>query len=457
MAEVTTTPIAVSYRDEGFLNAGISASATTITVSPIYKYPSGVKTKQGWNTTGGYAEISLGAITEVISFGAAAVDGTTKVTTLTDVRRGISQTGTTATFSAGTGRQWGKGARIRVIDFSNYIHQTAFKDKANTFTEDQTIENSNKVIFGGSSAYIWTENSGTDLKFKDANNSERTLTQLSSLSGSNDKFKISSDDTTENYAASKLTGGDGITVTETNGGSNETLDFDIDLASDPGLEFSSGALRAKIGSRGIVRDANGLDLPSAGSSGNVLVSNGSVWAAAVVPASRLIGSQTATQAGDTIGNTGTATDFASSVTIPAGSLATGDIIEIYASGYISTAAANTACAFTYKLGSTAVVISNERTLQASMSNFVWEMKILITVRSAGASGTLMASGKMLFNTDDGVTPSHIALATDFTGAPDPISSFDTTGALACIPRVDWTTADGSNTITMQQHYIILHS
>lgn len=152
MAEVTSTPIAVAYRDEGFLNAGISASATTVTVAAIYKYPSGVKTKQGLNSTSGYAEISLGGITEVISFGAASVDGTTKVTTLTDVRRGLSQTGTSASFAAGTGRTWAKGARIRVIDFSNYLHNTAFKDKANTFEQAQTF--SAPVVVSGTSSYV---------------------------------------------------------------------------------------------------------------------------------------------------------------------------------------------------------------------------------------------------------------------------------------------------------------
>lgn len=259
MAEVTSSPTAVSYRDEGFLNAGISASATTITVAAIYKYPSGVKTKQGINATGGFAEISLGSITEVISFGSSSVDGTTKITTWTDVRRGLSQTATSATFTAGTGRSWPKGARVRVIDYSAYLNNTAFTDKANTFTTHQTISSTNELRFADSATAVWDD--GTDLNFKSSAQATRTLTQLASLSGSNDKFKVSSNDTTENYAASKLTGGDGITVTETSDGSNETLDFDVELASDPGLEFSSGALRAKIkASGGVTRDSNGLSV-----------------------------------------------------------------------------------------------------------------------------------------------------------------------------------------------------
>jgi len=46
------------------------------------------------------------------------------------------------------------------------------------------------------------------LKFKDGNNTEKTLTQLASLSGSNDKVKISATDTTEAFLDSKITAGD---------------------------------------------------------------------------------------------------------------------------------------------------------------------------------------------------------------------------------------------------------
>lgn len=139
MAEVTTTPIAVAYRDEGFLAAGISASATSITIGGIYKYVSGVKTLQGFDSTSGYAEISYGDRREIISFGASSVNATTKVTTLSDIRRGLPQTNNTANFTAGTGLVWPKGATIRVIDYSNYIHNTVFSDTTQTITGKKTM------------------------------------------------------------------------------------------------------------------------------------------------------------------------------------------------------------------------------------------------------------------------------------------------------------------------------
>ena len=158
MAAITTTPIAVAYRDESFLSVGISASATTITVSAFYKDVAGVKTLQGLDSTSGWAEISLGGKYEVISFGTASVNATTKVTTLTDVRRGLAQTGTTATFAAGTGRIWPKGSAFRVIDFSGYNQNAVYIDRSQTFAATQTMSALLTVnaglIVAGTSSYI---------------------------------------------------------------------------------------------------------------------------------------------------------------------------------------------------------------------------------------------------------------------------------------------------------------
>lgn len=116
-------------------------------------------------------------------------------------------------------KYWSKGTIVYVT-----ILNTQLFDR----TQDNTITDGKKINFWWTSAYIWTENTGTDLKFKDASNSERTLSDLSA-SWSDEKIKISSNDTTAAYLDTKITGWDGITVTETNDGSNETLDFDVDI------------------------------------------------------------------------------------------------------------------------------------------------------------------------------------------------------------------------------------
>jgi hypothetical protein len=273
---VTSTPTTVAYKDEGFLAAGISASATSLTVGAIYKWPDGVKTRQGIDSDSGFFELSFGDRTEIGSFDTVSVDATTKVSTVSGIRRGLPQTATTATFTAGTGLVWPKGTRFRVIDYSAYLNNTAFKDKANTFTEDQTIESGNKLKVGGSDAYVWTENSGTDLKFKDANNSEKTLSQLAAAGGSDEKFGISANDTTPDYAVNKITGGDGITVTETNDGGDETLDIDLDI---PVLVASGGTGRTSHTAYAVL--CGGTDtttaqqsIASVGTLGQVFKSNG---------------------------------------------------------------------------------------------------------------------------------------------------------------------------------------
>jgi len=107
-------------------------------------------------------------------------------------------------------------------------NQITNKIDTNTFTQDQTVTSWKKIKLWAS-AYVWTENDGTDLKFKDGNNTEKTLSQLASLSGSNDKVKISATDTTEAFLNSKITAGDWLSKTTINPAWNEVLDLDIDL------------------------------------------------------------------------------------------------------------------------------------------------------------------------------------------------------------------------------------
>lgn len=136
---LTSPPVSVAPFESGRLAAGISASATTITVSPIFKTVNGVRTKQGFDTTSGIAIISQGDFTERISFEGSSVDSTTKVTTLTTCVRGLSVTSTTASFSGGTGRIWPKGAKITLVADVSYFQSVPFKNVANTYTLTQTF------------------------------------------------------------------------------------------------------------------------------------------------------------------------------------------------------------------------------------------------------------------------------------------------------------------------------
>lgn len=136
---LTSPPIAVAPHDKGKLAAGISASATSITVSPIYKTVNGVRTKQGFDSTSGVCIISQGDYSERVTFESASVNATTKITTLSSCTRGLSVTSTTASFSGGTGRAWPKGAKIVVVDDVSYNQSGVFTNVANTFTALQTM------------------------------------------------------------------------------------------------------------------------------------------------------------------------------------------------------------------------------------------------------------------------------------------------------------------------------
>lgn len=129
----------VAAFDKGRLAAGISASATTITVGPIFKTVAGVRTKQGFDSTVGECIISQGDYQERISFESASVNATTKVTTLSSCVRGLPVTNTTPNFTGGTGRIWPKGAAITVVDSHSYNQSSALTNAVNTFTLQQTF------------------------------------------------------------------------------------------------------------------------------------------------------------------------------------------------------------------------------------------------------------------------------------------------------------------------------
>jgi len=198
---------------------------------------------------------------EFISFGGASVSS--GVTTLSDVTRDLSLTANTFSGS-GTGSQHSGGAcTVKLTNYHALYNLKANTDRANTFSAAQTISGTNKLYLNDSDSYIY--DNGTDLVFKSTAQAERTLSQLASLSGSNDKIKITSSDTTEGYANSKLNFNDGLVATVTSPAGNEGLQIDLDLATDSGLEISAGKVQVKVkSSGGIVRDSNGLSFDQTG-------------------------------------------------------------------------------------------------------------------------------------------------------------------------------------------------
>lgn len=114
-----------------FLNAGISASQTSgITISGPVK--NGVRSNFP-TTSGGVLEISFGNYNEHIHYASATVNNTTKVVTLVNVTRNLCWNLTDFT-SCGNGRQWGKGAYVRLVDDARLLNAKANLDRTSRFT-----------------------------------------------------------------------------------------------------------------------------------------------------------------------------------------------------------------------------------------------------------------------------------------------------------------------------------
>lgn len=243
------------------------------TLSTSYDVESGVSTRfktgiNGTQTTGlvlKYAlTITSGVLlvargksnTEYISFGSASVSN--GETTLGDVVRGLIFTGNTFAGSSSRAYAHSSAESVELVNYHPLINLKANTDRTNTFTAAQTIASGIKLYFGNSNQWIY-ENGG-ELYLRSSLQAERSLSQLASLSGSNDKSKVSASDTTEGYLGVKMIAGSGLTSTINNPAGNETFTFDIQLeSSDPSLEIVSDRLGLKIKSGGgLAKDANGV-------------------------------------------------------------------------------------------------------------------------------------------------------------------------------------------------------
>lgn len=133
-----------------------------------------------------------------------------------------------------------------VVRFSNNLAfwidiQTAISTKVNT-DDDSTISNTKKIQFWNTTSYIKTDDTWTNLKFKDGSNVELTLSQIASWGWADQKVAITTNDTTTATLDTKLTAGDGIKKTVINPAGNESLDLDIDVTDTTiFVKTSSGA------------------------------------------------------------------------------------------------------------------------------------------------------------------------------------------------------------------------
>lgn len=438
---LTSPPTAVAPFDKGRLAAGITASATSLTVSPIYKTVAGVRTKQGINTTSGCAIISAGDFTELVTYTGVSVDSTTKISTVTGLTRGRDPTATTssASFASGTGRIWAKGAKFTVVADATYFQSGVFTNVANTFTANQTLATTNELRFADSATAIWDD--GTSLSFKDSTTATKTLAQLAAAAGTDEKTKVSINDTTGDYLLNKLVAGDGITLTEV----NDAGDEDISIAAANTVATGHTGL-ATITTGGLLVGAgtSNMTIIGPGTTGQVPVSNGTTIAMATVPSfDKTVFSSGVTSA--TLTNPTSETNYATyTYTIPANDLVAGVVYEFRIIGQCNIGTAGD-FTFAVRLGSSGADAATWTAAVAASGVFTVLGSITGTA-AAGSSVAVKCGG--LFTQQSG--------STNFRGvsvyAVSP-STYATDGTLALHFSALFGTSNGGNNTFIDSGYI----
>mgnify|MGYP001287929233 CR=1 FL=1 len=146
-------------------------------------------------------------------------------------------------------------------------------------------------------------------------------------------------------------------------------------------------------------------------------------------------------ASQTVANTVTETTLLGSgegsLTLAANFFTAGKALRIHMRGQLGDTGTPT-LNVKLKLGSTVIAETGVTSL-TGVTGVEWMLDILLTCRSAGASGSVIAGG--LFDYDDG---SEISLSSGTA------QSVDTTGSLVLDVTATWGTADEANTITCQE-------
>lgn len=173
------------------------------------------------------------------------------------------------------------------------------------------------------------------------------------------------------------------------------------------------------------------DATAAATTGSVLVR---------VAPGRLWGASTAASAAVT--NTADETAFDETVVIPAGALVDGSVLHIRAWG-IATAT-NSTDTLQAKLrladGTNTIALVTTTALDVA-DNDTFVLDCWVTIRTDGASGTLVASGHFFEDAESSVTGQHDTVNS---------STVDTTAAITIDVTANWSAADAGNSCRLDQ-------
>lgn len=131
-ASLTQSPTQLAAGDVSTLSAFLTAGSSTLTVNPVKKWLNGALTTGCFHTGSGFVLIqdSTGR-TEYASFYGKSCSAT-NITTLSNLRRGLSLT--SPGFTAGTGLSFDAGSSVKVVDYPVVYNFTLHKDTVNSFT-----------------------------------------------------------------------------------------------------------------------------------------------------------------------------------------------------------------------------------------------------------------------------------------------------------------------------------
>lgn len=160
----------------------------------------------------------------------SVVDNGDDTATLGDATRGLPFHGNTFTGDAELAYPHTGGAStVRLVVAHELLNLAGYTDRANSWNASQTLNGSYKWLFGGTDVWVRGDG-GTEMYFRSSTTAEKSLAQLASNSGSDEKVKASITDTQNDYLGSKITVSDGIQKNTQNGGANENIQLKL---SDP--------------------------------------------------------------------------------------------------------------------------------------------------------------------------------------------------------------------------------
>lgn len=418
---------------------------------------------------------------EKVEVASASQSGST--VTLGTLTRRLSLTDGTDFTASGTAQSFAAGATVYLATDAQFWEQQAFIDLANTFTANQLLSSTNELQFADSATAIWDD--GSDLSFKDSNNSTITLATIAAAAGADEKVAVHTGETAQFVGAANSDGflrtGDGLSYTD--GGVFVTLDVaQLKDASSSELTISSGSITRTNSHHTVdtesdassddlntiagATDGDYITITAANTARSVVIKDaadniltadsndftiddidkswtgrydGSNWkevARGDVPGTAnpvQIGAITATSTG--VGASSTAeANMDKTITIPADSFNdAGATLHIKAAGGCTIASGS--LTIRVKLGSTAMGLIAQT---ATPTDEPWVIDAHITARTVGASGSLLIGGTGIFSNDN-------VVAIGNTLATKPAAkTIDTTGSLTLQISAQFSASDASH-------------